>query len=107
MLVRIEDLNKGDVVILSVGSMLIEAQLLRQPKRSTTGKLLTWQNKPKWVSVLCAVRVESEIVYYGTHPNTKSFTRTVTVVANGKEYNSEKRINFTDRDCWLIKKHVP
>ncbi len=104
MLVKVDNLQKGDVVILTANGTLFEAKLLRQPKHSITKKPLTWRQTQKWCSIPCQVRQESFTFQYGVAPNLRNWTQTRYVVADGKEYNAEKRINFTDRDCWLIKR---
>ena len=102
MYAKVEDLRKGDVVITTCGSVLIEAKLLRQPKLAKQGNRTTWKNIPRWTSVLCAVRQEVKTYSYGSPP--RSWSRTEYVIPNGKEYNKEKRIDFTERECWLIKR---
>jgi hypothetical protein len=104
MLVTVDQLQKGDVVILCANGSLFEAKLLRQPKHSITKKPLTWRNTQKWCSIPCAVRQETITYNYGIAPNTRPYSQVRLVVADGQDYNQEKRINFTDRDCWLIKR---
>jgi len=104
MKVTVDQLQKGDVVLITANGTLFEAKLLRQPKHSITKKPLTWRGTQKWCSIPCQVREESTTYQVGYPPNTRPWTVVRTVIADGKEYNREKRINFTDRDCWLIKR---
>jgi len=104
MKIEVKDLQKGDVVILCANGSLFEAKLLRQPKHSITKKPLNWKGSQKWCSIPCQVRQESFTYQVGWSPNTRAWTQTRYVIADGKDYNQEKRINFTDRDCWLIKR---
>jgi hypothetical protein len=102
MLARIEDLRKGDVVIIASASQLFEAKLVRQPKLAAQGRKLTWDGKPRWTSVLCSIREEVEVVTYNNGKH--QYTKRILVVANGKPYTRDKRIDFTRRSCWLIKR---
>jgi len=106
MLAKVEDLRKGDVVLTTCGSVLLEAKLLRQPQLAKLGRKTTWKNTPRWSSVLCAIREESKVYSWGTGPNLRTWTKTEGVIANGREYNREKRIDFTERECWVIKREV-
>ena len=102
MLARIDDLRKGDVVLTPIGSHMAEVKILRQPTLAKYGKKTTWYGKPKWTSILCAVRYEEEV---NTSPTSGHvWKRTIPVVADGKDYNVEKRIDFTSKTCWIIKR---
>ena len=109
MLTKIEDLRKGDVVLIGTnGSRLAEVKILRQPQLATTGKLKTWRGAPRWKSILCALREETYTHTYTNYSgNVSKYDYTRPVIANGQPYNKEKRINFTDKDCWLIKREEP
>jgi hypothetical protein len=103
MKVSIEDLKKGDVVITNVGATVAEVKLLRQPQLAKIGSKVTWTGKPRWTSIPCAYRVESET--YTTKWN-HTYTKTMAVIADGKEYNKETRIDFSEKVCWLIKREA-
>jgi len=109
MLTKVEDLRKGDVVLIGTnGSRLAEVKILRQPQLATTGRLKTWSGVPRWKSVLCAVREEKFTQTYTNGNGSSSvYKYTRTVIANGQDYNTEKRIDFTEKDCWLIKREEP
>jgi hypothetical protein len=96
MKATVEDLRKGDVVLIAIGSILSEVKLLRTPQIAKRGKLITWRGNQKWSSVPCVLREETQ-----TH---NRWTVTKPVVANGEDYNTEKRIDFTEKVCWIIKR---
>jgi hypothetical protein len=101
MKVSIEDLHVGDVVLVAASAGLYEAKILRQPRKAKKGRLKTWRGAERWVAVLCAVREETFTYHSGTN---RQWSYIRPVIADGKEYNKEKRINFTERECWLIKR---
>lgn len=103
MKATVEDLRKGDVVLISTGSTLFEAKLLREPRKVIRGKKTTWRGIDKWTSVVCAVREETFTYQYQGNNRTYNYTRPV--ICNG-DYNKEKRINFTGRDCWILKREI-
>lgn len=107
MLVKVEDLRKGDVVILGTASGIFEAKLLRQPQLAKRGAKTTWYGAPRWSTVPCLIRVEKTtrtyIAYNGKSTSYDCFNK---VVADGKEYTEEKRIDFTDKQVWLIKRET-
>jgi len=106
MLTTVEDLRKDDVVLIGGnGGCITEVKLLRQPQKATIGKLKTWYGHDRWKSVLCAVREETytrTYTSYGGHVSTYNYKRLI--VANGQDYNKEKRIDFTGKQVWLIKR---
>lgn len=102
MKATIEDLKKGDVVIVNLGSVLAEVKLLRQPQLAKTGKKTNWKGVNRWTSVPCAFREET--FTYKTSYSNSVWTQKKPVIANGAEYNVEKRIDFTDKICWIIKR---
>jgi hypothetical protein len=106
MLVKVDDLRKGDVILVGInGSRLAEFKLLRQPMLATTGKKTTWWGLPRWKSVLCAVREEKITRKYTNHQGQSSnYDYTRCVIAEGQPYNREKRLDLTDKDIWLLKR---
>jgi len=101
MKATIEDLKKGDVVITAIGSVLAEVKILRQPQLAKIGKKVTWYGAPRWMSIPCSIRYET-VKHTSTHGH--SWTRKYPVIANGDPYTDEKRIDFTDKKCWIIKR---
>lgn len=102
MLASINDLRKGDTVLVCLGSVLAEVKILRQPQLAKQGKKVVWNGTPRWTSLLCALRQET--FSYKSINGNYTWTKTVPVVADGKEYNVEKRIDFTEKICWIIKR---
>lgn len=107
MYARVEDLRKGDVVLVGAAGGLYEAKLLRQPSLAKQGKKLTWGGTPRWKSIPCSVREEVfNKTYTDYKGNPHPYTQKATVIANGKEYNKEKRIDFSEKECWIIKREL-
>jgi len=104
MKASIDQLQKGDVVLTNIGSTIAEVKLLRQPQLAKIGKKKTWCGNPRWTSIPCAYRVEEET--YTTSGNYK-YTKKYATIADGKEYNTESRIDFSEKVCWLIKRETP
>jgi len=102
MLATVEDLKKGDTVIIAIGSTLSEVKLLRQPQLAKIGKKTTWYGRPRWSTVPCSVRYEE--FTYQSSTSAHTWKRTYPVIAAGKDYNTEKRVDFTDKTCWIIKR---
>lgn len=103
MKVSINDLQKGDVVLTCIGTDLVEVKLLRQPQLAKLGKKKTWSGVPRWTSIPCALRLETtNFTTVGGH----KYSRTKGVIADDQEYNCEKRIDFSERVCWLIKRET-
>jgi len=109
MLVRVENLRKGDVILAASAKGIFEAKLLRQPALAKQGSKTTWYGTPRWSSVLCAVREEtiSRTYTYPGGSNPHTYTYVNTVVAGDKGYTREKRIDLTDKEFWLIKREMP
>ena len=53
------------------------------------------------MSIPCSIRYET-VKHTSTHGH--SWTRKYPVIANGDPYTDEKRIDFTDKKCWIIKR---
>lgn len=105
MYATVEDLKKGDVVIIGNSKGIVEAKLLRQPCLAKTGKKLTWGGNPRWTSVLCAVREETINRMYTAHNGQqRPYTFKAEVMANGKDYNKERRVDFSEKEVWIIKR---
>lgn len=112
MLVRAQDLRKGDVILAATAKGLFEAKLLRQPALAKQGKKTTWYGTARWSTVLCAVREETaqQVYNYVDHTGatrSRTYTTVSTVVADGKDYTREKRIDLTDKEFWLINRETP
>jgi len=99
MKATIEDLRKGDTVLISIGSVLSEVKLLRQPQLAKRGKLINWKGSKRWSTVVCAIRIEDDS--YVT-PSGYNYKKLTPVIAAGKEYTEERRVNFNDRVCWIL-----
>ncbi len=105
MKARIEDLKKGDVILVASSKGLFEAKILRQPSLATQGKLTTWWGAPRWKSVLIAIREETTVRGYTSwNGKVTNYNYTKAVIADGKEYTREKRIDLSDADVWIIKR---
>lgn len=105
MLAKVEDLKKGDVILTSSGKGIFEAKLLRQPMLAKTGRKTTWYGIPRWTTVPCLIREEKITrTYVNWQGNNTNYDYVRAVVANGKEYTREKRIDFTDKQVWIIKR---
>lgn len=98
---KVQDLRKGDTVIVALGSVLAEVKLLREPQIAKTGRKTTWKGTPRWTSILCSLREEK---FTGTSQYGRMWTSLVPVIANGKEHTKEKRIDFTEKTAWIIKR---
>jgi hypothetical protein len=112
MLVKVEDLRKGDVILAGSSKGLYEAKLLRQPVLAKQGSKTTWYGTARWTTVLCAVREETtqQVYNYVDHTGatrSRTYSTISTVVADGKDYTREKRIDLTDKELWLIKRETP
>jgi hypothetical protein len=107
MRATVEDLRKGDVIIIGNAQGIFDAKLLRQPQLAKVGRKTTWAGTPRWSSVLCAIREDSitrhYINYHGV--NTPYITK-YKGLSNDQDYNVEKRIDLTDKVCWIIKRET-
>lgn len=107
MYAKVEDLKKGDVVLVASIKGLCEAKLLRNPTKAKTGSLKTWYGTDRWTTIPCQIREEDVVrIYTNWSGKSINYKYTFPVIANGKEYNKEKRIDFTDRKCWIIKREL-
>lgn len=108
MYARVEDLRKGDVVLIAQGGrQLCDVKLLRQPQLAKVGKKTTWGGVPRWTSVLCSMREETLTQHYVNYQgNTVPYITKIRVVSNGKEHNTEKRVDFSEREVWIISRET-
>lgn len=107
MLAKVEDLRKGDVILAGTAKGIFEAKLLRQPKLAKVGSKTTWYGTPRWSTVPCLIREEVHTrTYVNWQGNNTNYDITAAVVANGQEYTREKRIDFTDKQVWIIKRET-
>ncbi len=105
MYARIEDLKKGDEVIIGSSQGIYDVKLLRDPSRPKKGKTKTWGGADKWVSIPCSLRIETLIQIYTSHNGTpKQYITKRKVLSNGKGFNDERRIDFSEKECWVIKR---
>jgi hypothetical protein len=57
------------------------------------------------MSLPCAVFEETIVQTYTTHRGTtQTYNYVKLSIANGNEYNKEKRIDLTGQACWIIKR---
>lgn len=105
MYAKVEDLRKGDIVIIGNSAGIFDVKLLRQPQQAKTGKKTTWGGATRWTTVVCALREETITQYYTNYQgNTVPYVHKRKVLSNGKEYNIEKRIDFSEKECWIVKR---
>ena len=106
MYARVEDLKKGDIVLIGSASGIYDVQLLRTPQQARMGKLTTWSGKTRWSTVPCMVRIVDVSNTYtnGTHSHT--YLTKQKVISNGQPYTDEKRIDFTEKECWILKREL-
>lgn len=105
MRATVEDLKKGDVIIVGTSSGIFDAKLLRDPQLAKTGKKTTWGGNPRWTTIPCAVREETITQHYTNYQGKVTpYTTKRRVMSNGKEYNLEKRIDLSEKECWIIKR---
>lgn len=107
MYARVEDLKKGDVVLIGSSTGIYDVQLLRTPQRAKLGKLTTWGGRPRWATVPCMVRV-AEIThnYTGSGGYTHKYVVKQKVCSNGEPYTDEKRVDFSEKECWILKREI-
>jgi len=114
MLVTIENLKKGDEIMLAQGCKFIIARIMREPalrwvKDKTTGikvpKLRTWganNGTQLYSSMKCEVKTVTT-QFPANYPGGKPYS-TVVIDNTLPEYNEEKYFNLNFRDIWLIEK---
>jgi hypothetical protein len=106
MYATVEDLKKGDVVLIGSSSGIYDVKLLRTPQKAKQGKLTTWLGKTRWTAVPCEVRIIKVNNSYTLGGKTQTYVTTEKVISNGEPYTDEKRIDFTGRQCWIIKREI-
>lgn len=110
MLVKIQNLKKGDEIMLAAGTKLVFAKVLREPvlrfKKYATGArvpvLYRWgsnQGKQLHSNVKCEVKTKTTIEHwYGRDRKVVTYDNTL------ENYNDEKYFDLNFRDIWLIEK---
>ena len=107
MYARVEDLRKGDVVIICSSSGIYDVKLLRTPQKAKIGKLKTWGGNDRWTSIPCALRIDTITQNYTNHlGKVSTYTTKQKVLSNGRDFNTEKRVDFSEKECWIIKREL-
>lgn len=105
MLVNVEDLEKGDEVLIGCGGGMRYLKLLNTPK---IGKRKHWHTgNPMYVSVKCLTNVVSTPRNAMRWQNGQRVTTIVydnKFILSGDNLNTEIRVDFNYKQCWLIKK---
>lgn len=106
LVLGVEDLRKGDVVLIANQAEIFEARLKAHPKQLTPrgqgGRTHTWYGQRKYSTIPCDIREES--FTYVRQYNNSSWTTKKPVIAGDKEYNTTKRIDFTGRKVIVVKR---
>jgi len=104
MKVKIENLEKGDEIIVAIGSQLGYLKILEKPRLSK--KRVSWITKlPAYIHVMCSASITEKTRTYWYANNTKKhtyITRTHDCTSEG--HNVVKKFNLNDKPLWLIKK---
>ncbi len=107
MRATVGDLKKGDVVLIGSSQGIFDVKLLRDPQLAKTGKKTTWGGQPRWMTILCALREETITQHYTNYQGKVTpYTCTRKVVSDGKDYTTEKRIDFSEKECWIISREI-
>lgn len=109
LVLEVQDLRKGDVVLVSNQTEIFEAKLRTHPKplvpRGQGGRTHWWNGVRRYSTIMCDFRQEK--VTYTPQGGGNSWSNMVPVIANGQEYNACKRIDFTGRKVIVIKREQP
>ena len=113
MRIKVENLKKGDEIMIAANSQLIIAKLLREPVirmiKDPTGirvpKLSTWGvhlGLPLYTSMKCQVKTKTISTPNNYYPNNvhihKEYDHSL------EDYNDEKYFDLNFRDIWLMEK---
>lgn len=95
MLIKIEDLRKGDEILVGRGGLKYY-KLLRDPK-------LRKGETDRYSSVKCSTRadISTYTSTYGANTYTRTYKRWV---CSPFEHNAEKYVDLNYGDIWLVKK---
>ncbi len=103
MLIKIEDLEVGDEVIIAGGQMKY-LRILRKPKLS---KSLSWNGGPRYSSMKCSTKfdivAQTRTYMSGGTPRTYNYNEKVWGIT-GDGHNRELYQDLNDRPIWLVKK---
>lgn len=105
LVLGVEDLRRGDVILIANQAEIFEAKLRNHPKPSMprgNNRTHTWNGHRKFSSIVCDIREEK--FTYQSHYGGNPYTLTRPVIAQGKDYNATKRIDFTGRKVIVIKR---
>lgn len=107
MYAKIEDLRKGDVVLVASSQGIFDAKILRDPKKAKLGRLKTWGGSDRWVTIPCAIRIDTITQYPLGHTGTvRTYSFKKKVLSNGRDFNAEVRLDFSEREVWIIKREI-
>lgn len=109
MKVELEDLEKGDVVLIGANSSIKAVKLLRDPKLMKTPD---WLGRPRYGRILCSQKMDKTILPYTRNykgyngqPQSYSGNRTeITFGLTDEDHNSEIYIDFNYKNIYLVKK---
>lgn len=102
MLVKVEDLEVGDEIIIANGAMKY-LKVLRKPKLSTKPD---WKGRVRYTSVKCSTN-NSSITgsYMGWQGKLVTYTERIWEVT-GDGHNRELYQDLNHRPIWLVKKAI-
>jgi hypothetical protein len=96
MLVKIEELRKGDEILVPAGSTLLYLRLLQDPKIS---KKLGWDGAQKYSSIKCSLKVQT--VEHKNYDGVLYYRNITECSAEG--HNFEKYYNLNHKTIWRVK----
>lgn len=108
MRVIVDDLKKGDIILLSVNSSLRKVELLEDPRLSRKRKKLTINGAPgpaAYINVLCKEYLKNiTYIYIGWNKVKYTYKRIIPVISDNDPdaYEIEKKVDLNDKELWLI-----
>lgn len=99
-IIKIEELEIGDEILIPKNSDFIFAKVIRKPQRSKA----TYRWRPsvdRWKSVKCIVKKREEKFTWG---NSNQYSRTITRYVCDGDYNAEKSLNLNFKSIWLVRR---
>ena len=106
MEILLEDVRKGDELLISINSKLMYIRVLENPRLSKKRK--DWRTDDfMYINVKCSLNVENKSFQYtprwgGGLPRTYQYAW-YNLTPN--DHNTTKKINLNGRQLWLVKKH--
>jgi hypothetical protein len=69
--------------------------------------LKTWSGADKWTAIPCSMRIETITQHYtSSNGAIRPYVTKRKVLSNGQGYNEEKRIDFSEKECWILKREL-